>query len=83
MKNKLLYSKILLGAVAGISLIAGSQEVKAELIDGVNKEIICKRPKTTERQLKLHSCATMQYPLVPFEPQINPDAPPPSGPYSS
>ena len=67
-RKKKYYAALLLSAVTGASFIASGQEVRAELIDGVNKEIICKRPKTNERQLKIHSCQTMQYPLAPLAP---------------
>jgi len=84
MKNKYRkYSALILGAVSGMVFIAAQQEARAELRDGVNKEIICKRPKTNERQLKIHSCQTMQYPLAPLAPTNIQPEPTPTPPYSS
>ena len=80
--NKLIVAA-LLTAISGAAMI---EEANARPIDGVNKDIICKRPKTTERQLKLHSCATLQYGLVPLAPSntdVPTDAPPAGGGYSS
>lgn len=74
---------LLLGAVTGAALIAAGQPASAELIDGVNKELICKRPKQNENQLKLHSCATFDYGLIPLEPATVPPEPEPVPPYSS
>lgn len=83
MRNKKLTRALLLSAVTGLALMS-PQNANAELIDGVNKDIICKRPKTTERQLKLHSCATMQYPLAPLAPSVPTNIDPePIPPYSS
>lgn len=81
--QKKYYSMLLLSAVTGATLLASGHEVRAELIDGVNKEIICKRPKQNERQLKLHSCQTMQYPLAPLQQLPVEPAPIPDPPYSS
>lgn len=73
---------LFLGAITGAALIAAGQPASAELIDGVNKELICKRPKQSENQLKLHSCATFEYQLAPPEPEAVP-TPEPTPPYSS
>ena len=84
--RKKLSGALLLGAVSGLSLIT-AQNANASSINGVNNDIICKRPITTERQLKIHSCATSQYPLAPLAPSvpnIGPGpGPDPTPPYSS
>ena len=84
--SKKLLVAALLTAISGTAMIAEASKANARPIDGVNKDIICKRPKTTERQLKLHSCATLQYGLVPLAPSntdVPTDAPPAGGGYSS
>ena len=81
MKKKLIVAA-LLSAITGAAMISNAQ---AELIDGVNKDIICKRPKTTERQLKIHSCSTRDYPLAPLAPTApaGGPTPDPTPPYTS
>ena len=71
------YYSLLIGAVTGLTLINGQA-----LSEPIDKEIVCKLPEYTQYPLKLHSCATLQYPLAPLqEPALAPPEPIP--PYTS
>lgn len=80
---KIKHSGSLLGAVTGLTMIAGSTASPASQIEGVNKELVCKRPHQNERQLKIHGCATRNYPEFPLAPVAPSPPSPPSPPYTS